>query len=125
MKIHGDQFCLESKIAQSLNSLQMQSSKKTFSDKTKLFFIKLAHYYASLHSDNSYRSLGNLFINNAIQRFKQNKTIVTFGHSHQREIKYFKNNNIYINTSFFSRLNNYSTTVFSTTDGQVAVIKNL
>jgi predicted phosphodiesterase len=125
MKLADDQFCFESKIAQSLNSFRSKSSEKTLSDKFKKFFIRLGDSYASLNSDNSYHSLEDIFVDHAIKLFKNSKTIVTFGHSHQRKIKYFDNNNIYVNTGFFSHHTNYSTFVFSTDDGLVKIIKNI
>jgi predicted phosphodiesterase len=85
--------------------------------------IKLLMSYASLHSDVSYASLDELFQKKAQQLFSQ-KTLVTFGHSHHRQVQYFENNNVYVNTGNFSYRTGYSTPIFSTREGMITIVKN-
>ena len=124
MTVFGNRFCLDAKIAQYLSSWRTDSADKSLCGKLKSGFVKLAFSYASLHSDNSYSSLGEIFLNCAQQRFKSSNTLVTFGHSHQRVVKYFPDNNIYLNTGNFSVENNYSVSVFSTDDASVRMVEN-
>ena len=124
MTMFGNRFCLDTKIAQSLGAWCTDSTDNGLSGRLKNRFVKLAFSYASLHSDTSYSSLGELFLNGAQQRFKPSNTLVTFGHSHQRIVKYYPDNNIYLNTGNFSIENNYSVSVFSTEDGSVQMVEN-
>ena len=80
--------------------------------------------YASLNSDVNYASLDDLFHKKAQQLFSQKNTLVTFGHSHYRQIKYFENNNVYVNTGSFSYHTGYSTPIFSTDEGRITIVKN-
>ncbi len=124
MKLSGDQFCLDTMIAQSLNEWRPSNPHRNLYGKAKDRIIKLALSYASLNSDANYNSLDDLFLNKAQQLFGQRKTLVTFGHSHHRKIKYFDNNNIYSNTGNFSYQNGYSTSIFSTDEGMITIVKN-
>ena len=124
MKLSGEQFCLDAIVAQSLNEWRLSSPSRSIYDKVKDRIFRLALSYASINSDVNYASLDDLFLKQAQQLFNQSKTLVTFGHSHHRTIKYFDNNNIYFNTGNFSYQNGYSTSIFSTDEGILTIVKN-
>ena len=124
MKLSGEQFCLDAMIAQSLNEWRLANSHRTPSRTAKDRIIRLFMSYASLNSDVNYASLDDLFHKKAQQLFSQRNTLVTFGHSHNRQIKYFENNNVYVNTGSFSYHTGYSTPIFSTDEGTITVVKN-
>jgi UDP-2,3-diacylglucosamine pyrophosphatase LpxH len=124
MKLAGEQFCLDTIIAQSLNEWRLSSPSRGTYDKAKDRIFRLALSYASINSDVNYASLDDLFLKQAQQLFKQSKTLVTFGHSHHRTIKYFDNNNIYFNTGNFSYVSGYTTSIFSTVEGMLTIVKN-
>ena len=124
MKLSGELFCLDALIAQSLNEWRLSDPHKNLYGSTKDRIIRLLISYASLNSDVSYASLDDLFQKKAKQLFSQRNTLVTFGHSHHRQIKYFENNNVYVNTGNFSHHNGYSTPIFSTDEGMITVVKN-
>ena len=124
MKLSGEQFCFDTIIAQSLNEWRLSSHSRGICAKVKDRIFRLALSYASINSDVNYASLDDLFLKQAQQLFKQSKTLVTFGHSHHRTIKYFDNNNIYFNTGNFSYQNGYSTSIFSTDKGMLTIVKN-
>jgi UDP-2,3-diacylglucosamine pyrophosphatase LpxH len=124
MKLSGEQFCLDAVIAQSLNEWRLANSHRTPSRTAKDRIIRLFMSYASLNSDVNYASLDDLFQKKAQQLFSQKNTLVTFGHSHHRQIKYFENNNVYVNTGSFSYHTGYSTPIFSTDEGRITIVKN-
>jgi UDP-2,3-diacylglucosamine pyrophosphatase LpxH len=124
MKLSGEQFCLDTKIAQSLNEWRLSNANRNLYEKIKDRMIRLAISYASLNSDVNYASLDDLFLNKAQELFGKSKTLVTFGHSHHHKTKYFDNNNVYVNTGHFSQHNGYSTSIFSTDEGKITLIKN-
>lgn len=124
MKLSGEQFCFDTIIAQSLNEWRLSSHSRGICAKVKDRIFRLALSYASINSDVNYASLDDLFLKQAQQLFKQSKTLVTFGHSHHRTIKYFDNNNIYFNTGNFSYVSGYTTSIFSTVEGMLTIVKN-
>lgn len=124
MKLSGEQFCLDTKIAQSLNEWRLSNADRNLYEKVKDRMIRLAISYASLNSDVNYASLDDLFLNKAQKLFGESKTFVTFGHSHHHQTKYFDNNNVYVNTGHFSHHNGYSTSIFSTDEGKITIVKN-
>jgi UDP-2,3-diacylglucosamine pyrophosphatase LpxH len=123
MKLSGEQFCLDTLIAQSLNAWRISDRQGTLYSTAKDRIIRLFISYASLNSDVSYASLDDLFQMKAQQLFRQ-KTLVTFGHSHHRQIHYFANHNVYVNTGNFNFHNGYSTPIFSTDEGMITVVTN-
>ena len=124
MKLSGEQFCLDAMIAQSLNEWRLANPHRNPSGTAKDRIIRLLIWYASLNSDVNYASLDDLFQKMAQQLFSQRNTLVTFGHSHHHQIKYFENNNVYVNTGSFSHHTGYSTPIFSTDEGRIIVVKN-
>ena len=124
MKLSGEQFCLDAMIAQSLNEWRLANPHRNPSGTAKDRIIRLFMSYASLNSDVNYASLDDLFHKKAQQLFSQKNTLVTFGHSHHRQIKYFENNNVYVNTGSFSYHTGYSTPIFSTDEGRITIVKN-
>ena len=124
MKLSGEQFCLDAMIAQSLNEWRLANPHRNPSRTAKDRIVRLFMSYASLNSDVNYASLDDLFQKKAQQLFSQKNTLVTFGHSHHRQIKYFENNNVYVNTGSFSYHTGYSTLIFSTDEGRITIVKN-
>jgi UDP-2,3-diacylglucosamine pyrophosphatase LpxH len=124
MKLSGEQFCLDAMIAQSLNEWRLANPHRNPSATAKDRIIRLLISYASLNSDVNYASLDDLFQKMAQQLFSQRNTLVTFGHSHHHQIKYFENNNVYVNTGSFSYHTGYSTPIFSTDEGRITIVKN-
>ncbi len=124
MKLSGEQFCLDAMIAQSLNEWRLANPHRNPSRTAKDRIVRLFMSYASLNSDVNYASLDDLFQKKAQQLFSQRNTLVTFGHSHHRQIQYFENNNVYVNTGSFSYHTGYSTPIFSTDEGRITVVKN-
>jgi UDP-2,3-diacylglucosamine pyrophosphatase LpxH len=122
MKLAGEQFCLDTVVSRSLISWPNKANSKLWRDRVKVQLVKLAQSYASLNSDSGYASLNQLFVEQAQTHFNPDKTLVTYGHSHDRQINRFANGNVYLNTGHFCRHNNYSVMVFSTATGELVSV---
>jgi predicted phosphodiesterase len=117
-------FSIEFFFEQWLDEYRQQSPKLTQSKFYTLrkLLLQLAFYIVDRKADQPAHNFADFLWQSAQSLFKHQKTIVFFGHTHDSQIKYSENQNIYINTGRFCSQTTYPTTVFDTITGEAVRI---
>ena len=87
------------------------------------YLLRVAFFIVDRNADHPAHNFSIFLWKRAQKLFRQEKTIVFFGHTHLSEINYAEHQNFYINTGRFCSRSRYSKMVFDTTNGKITILE--
>jgi len=119
-------FSIEFALERWLEEYKKQSTMviKSKSYRLKKWLMQTAFFIIDNKAEQSASNFVDFLWKSAQNLFKDQKTIVFFGHTHHPQIKYSENQNVYINTGRFCSPTSYPTIVFDTSTGKAMRICN-